>query len=73
MASGKMCIRDRFWGERRYVSHFEPVGDGGAYRGPSTAWFRLQLMDDQSARGTFYGALCSLCSSLLWSVDRRGF
>lgn len=61
-----------FWGERRYVSHFEPVGDGGAYRGPSTAWFRFQLMNDQNARGTFYGTLCSLCTSLQWSVKRRG-
>jgi len=61
-----------FWGERRYVSHFEPVGNGGEYRGPSTAWFRYQLMDDQSARSTFYGRLCRLCTSLLWSVERKG-
>ncbi|WP_339523510.1 poly(ethylene terephthalate) hydrolase family protein [Pseudomonas sp. EA_35y_Pfl2_R111] len=61
-----------FWGERRLVSHFEPVGDGGAYRGPTTAWFRFQLMDDQSARDTFFGTLCRLCTSLQWSVNRRG-
>ena len=61
-----------FWGERRYVSHFEPVGNGGEYRGPSTARFRYQLMDDQSARSTFYGRLCRLCTSLLWSVERKG-
>lgn len=61
-----------FWGERRSVSHFEPVGGGGAYRGPSTAWFRFQLMDDQSARATFYGTQCSLCTSRSWSVERRG-
>ncbi|MGK9066886.1 poly(ethylene terephthalate) hydrolase family protein [Stutzerimonas chloritidismutans] len=61
-----------FWGERRYVTHFEPVGDGGAYRGPSTAWFRYQLMDDESARSTFYGRLCGLCTSLLWTEQRKG-
>jgi hypothetical protein len=61
-----------FWGERRYVSHFEPVGNGGAYRGPTTAWFRYHLMDDESARGTFYGRFCGLCTSLLWSDQRKG-
>jgi hypothetical protein len=61
-----------FWGERRYVSHFEPVGDGGAYRGPTTAWFRYHLMDDESARSTFYGRFCGLCTSLLWSDQRKG-
>jgi len=29
-------------------------------------------MDDQSARSTFYGRLCRLCTSLLWSVERKG-
>lgn len=62
-----------FWGERRTVSHFEPVGDGGAYRSPATAWFRYQLMNDQSARSTFYGTLCSLCTSTSWTVKRKGF
>ncbi|WP_434457622.1 alpha/beta hydrolase [Stutzerimonas urumqiensis] len=61
-----------FWGERRYVSHFEPVGDGGAYRGPSTAWFRYHLMDDQNARDTFYGRYCGLCTDLLWTEERKG-
>ena len=61
-----------FWGERRYVPHFEPVGDGGAYRGPSTAWFRYHLMDDETARSTFYGRFCGLCTSYLWSDQRKG-
>lgn len=61
-----------FWGERRIVSHFEPVGDGGAYRGPSTAWFRYHLMKDDTARSTFYGRFCGLCTSTLWSVHRKG-
>lgn len=58
------------WGERRSVSHFEPVGDGGAFRGPTTAWFRYQLMEDETARSTFYGRSCGLCTSLLWSTQR---
>lgn len=62
-----------FWGERRYVGHFEPAGNGGAYRGPSTAWFRYQLMNDQTARNQFVGTLCGLCTSTLWSVQRKGF
>ncbi|ANF24624.1 lipase [Stutzerimonas stutzeri] len=61
-----------FWGERRYVSHFEPVGDGGAYRGPSTAWFRYHLMEDETARSTFYGRFCGLCTSVLWTEQRKG-
>ncbi|MNG06829.1 Alpha/beta hydrolase family protein [compost metagenome] len=61
-----------FWGERKTVSHFEPVGNGGAYRSPSTAWFRYQLMNDQTARSTFYGTLCKLCTSTLWTVKRKG-
>ena len=61
-----------FWGERRYVTHFEPVGDGGAYRGPSTAWFHYHLMDDETARSTFYGRFCGLCTSYLWSDQRKG-
>lgn len=60
-----------FWGERRLVSHFEPVGSGGEYRGPSTAWFRYHLMDDQTARSQFYGRLCSLCVSISWSVQKK--
>ncbi|WP_068827558.1 poly(ethylene terephthalate) hydrolase family protein [Pseudomonas sp. BMS12] len=62
-----------FWGERRFVSHFEPVGDGGAYRGPATAWFRYQLMNDANAGSTFNGTFCSLCVSPLWTVKRKGF
>ncbi|MEK1905486.1 MAG: alpha/beta hydrolase [Pseudomonas sp.] len=62
-----------FWGERRTVTHFEPVGNGGAYRGPATAWFRYQLMNDQTAKNTFNGTLCSLCVSTLWTVKRKGF
>ncbi len=29
-------------------------------------------MDDESARGTFYGRFCGLCTSLLWIDQRKG-
>ncbi|WP_223651295.1 alpha/beta hydrolase [Halopseudomonas nanhaiensis] len=61
-----------FWGERRGASHFEPVGNGGDYRGPSTAWMRFHLMDDQSAESTFYGSGCELCTDFRWDVERKG-
>tara|TARA_R110000764_G_scaffold112761_2_gene199617 strand:+ start:28098 stop:28970 length:873 start_codon:yes stop_codon:yes gene_type:complete len=61
-----------FWGERRGASHFEPVGNAGDFRGPSTAWFRYQLMDDQAAESTFYGSNCGLCSDRNWTVRRKG-
>lgn len=61
-----------FWGERTSASHFEPVGNGGDYRGPSTAWMRFHLMDDQTAEGTFYGSRCELCTDFRWDVRRKG-
>ncbi|SDS50007.1 Chlorophyllase enzyme [Halopseudomonas xinjiangensis] len=61
-----------FWGERTSASHFEPVGNGGDYRGPSTAWMRFHLMDDQSAESTFYGSRCDLCTDYRWDVRRKG-
>ncbi|WP_410402940.1 alpha/beta hydrolase family protein [Halopseudomonas pelagia] len=61
-----------FWGERTTASHFEPVGDGGDYRGPSTAWFRYHLMDDGNAESTFYGGNCELCTDFRWDVERKG-
>jgi len=61
-----------FWGERSRVSHFEPTGNAGAYRGPSTAWFRYHLMDDNNARNTFYGSSCTLCTDRSWTVRKKG-
>ena len=61
-----------FWGERRTVTHFEPVGDGGEFRSPTTAWFRYQLMNDQNAKSTFIGTRCKLCTSFYWTVKRKG-
>ncbi|SDR73589.1 Chlorophyllase enzyme [Halopseudomonas sabulinigri] len=61
-----------FWGELAGASHFEPVGDAGDFRGPSTAWFRYHLMDDQSAGELFYGSNCDLCTDNDWEVRRKG-
>lgn len=61
-----------FWGERTSASHFEPIGNGGDYRGPSTAWFRYHLMNDGNAESTFYGSRCRLCTDRGWDVRRKG-
>ena len=61
-----------FWGERTSASHFEPVGNGGDFRGPSTAWFRFHLMNDGNAESTFYGSRCGLCTDRGWDVERKG-
>jgi hypothetical protein len=47
--------------------------DGAAgYRKVVLAWFRLQLMGDQSFRSMFYGPDCTLCKDAMWMVQRRG-
>ncbi len=61
-----------FWGELQRAGHFEPVGDGGGYRGPSTAWYRYYLMGDQNAAATFAGSNCELCTSRSWDVQKKG-
>src|SRR5205085_8963531 len=32
------------YGELAGAGHFTPLGDGGGFRAPTTAWFRYQLM-----------------------------
>ncbi len=60
------------WGTLQGATHTgDAIGDLKGYRGPSTAWFRLQLMNDASARPLFYGATCGLCSDATWTVQRR--
>lgn len=62
-----------FWGTLRSATHFEPVGNAGGFRGPSTAWFRYKLMGDTTARNQFVGTLCGLCTSLSWTnIQRKG-
>ena len=58
------------WGKVRGATHFQPVGDAGEFRGPSTAWFRYQLMGDTKARNEFVGTRCGLCTSLRWTDVR---
>lgn len=60
-----------FWGELARVSHFEPTGSAGGYRGPSTAWFRYHLMEDNNARDMFYGSNCGLCTDRSWTVKKK--
>jgi hypothetical protein len=49
------------------------VGDGGGFRGMTTAWFRFWLMGDEQARGEFFGpaATCGICTDPAWSDVRR--
>ena len=57
-----------FWGTLDNATHFEPVGDGGDFRGPLTAWFRWQLMDDGAAQDLFDDP-CTLCSDASWDIE----
>lgn len=59
-----------FWATRIGASHFEPVGDGGDFRLPLTAWFRAELMDDAQATAVFEGG-CTLCSTAGWTIRQR--
>jgi hypothetical protein len=62
-----------FWGNLEGATHTgTAIGSIGGYRGPATAWFRLHLMGDESARGLFYGPDCGLCTDASWNVERRG-
>jgi hypothetical protein len=58
------------WGTLAGATHFETVGDAGAFHGPVTAWFRAKLMDDASAAQVF-GSPCTLCTTAGWSVVTR--
>jgi hypothetical protein len=49
------------------AGHLVPLGNGGGFRGPTTAWVRWHLMGDSTARGQFVGATCGLCNSPTWS------
>jgi pimeloyl-ACP methyl ester carboxylesterase len=61
------------YGELAGADHFVTVGDGGGFRGMTTAWFRFWLMGDEQARGQFFGptATCGLCNDSAWSDVRR--
>jgi hypothetical protein len=53
------------------ATHLEPLGDGGGMRGYATAWFRLHLMADRSAREVFHGPACEICTDSMWTVQRN--
>jgi hypothetical protein len=62
-----------FWGNLQGATHTgTAIGSIGGYRGPATAWFRLHLMGDESARSLFYGTNCGLCGDPSWTIQRRG-
>jgi hypothetical protein len=62
-----------FWGTLEGADHIaSAIGDITGYRGPATAWFRLHLMGDESARDMFYGSSCELCTDPSWTVQRKG-
>ncbi len=60
-----------FWGILQGAGHFEPTGDGGDFRGPTTAWFRHHLMDDAGAAQMFNGSNCTLCTHGDWEVQKK--
>jgi hypothetical protein len=61
------------YGELAGADHLVTVGDGGGFRGMTTAWFRFWLMGDEQARGEFFGptATCGICTDTAWSDVRR--
>ena len=61
-----------FWGTLVAADHVSFAGGTQTdWLAPSTAWFRLFLMCDQSARPVFYGPSCTLCTDSKWSVQRK--
>lgn len=52
-------------------THFEALGDGGRFRGYTTAWLVFQLLHDNAVSGVFYGKDCTLCKDDLWVVERK--
>jgi hypothetical protein len=41
------------------------------YREAMLAWYRLELMGDESFRTMFYGPTCEICSDAAWQVQRK--
>ncbi|MGK5555461.1 alpha/beta hydrolase family protein [Actinomadura kijaniata] len=59
------------YAELRGADHFTPLADGGAYRGPTTAWLRATLLGDARARALFFGPGCGYCGDPRWSAFVR--
>jgi hypothetical protein len=56
------------YGELAGASHLVPLGNGGGFRGASTAWARWRMMGDATAGQQFVGTTCGLCNSNEWAV-----
>ena len=62
-----------FWGTLAGADHVTfALGGEPGYLAPSTAWLRLFLMCDDSARPMFYGSACTLCTDSKWTVQTKG-
>jgi hypothetical protein len=63
-----------FWGTLASGNHVTfSLGGNPGYLAPTTAWFRLHLMCDDTARPLFYGTSCTLCTDAMnWTVQRKG-
>ncbi len=59
------------YGELAGATHATPAGDGGGFRGATTAWFRYWLAGDSRAGQVFFGPNCAICSDPAWSDVRR--
>ncbi|HEY8546162.1 MAG TPA: hypothetical protein VIL36_13980 [Acidimicrobiales bacterium] len=55
------------YGDLAGADHFQPIGNGNAYRGHLTAWVRWQLMHDRIAGNQFVGE-CAYCDNPLWTT-----
>jgi hypothetical protein len=62
-----------FWGTLIEGDHVTTGIDGiASYREVVLAWWRIQLMGDDTFRDMFYGPDCGLCTDDAWIVMRDG-
>jgi hypothetical protein len=60
-----------WYGELAGANHLTPINDGGAFRGPTTAWLRAMLMGDDQATPLFTGPSCGYCADPIWTEFLR--
>ncbi len=60
-----------FWAILRGASHFQPVGNGGGFRGITTAWFLYQLTGSIDAAPFFEGTNCIYCEDSSWEIRKK--
>lgn len=64
------CNVPVLWANLVGGDHVVTGTDGAAgYKGITLAWFRLQLMGDESFRPMFYGPQCTVCADSGWEVQ----